>query len=66
MDLDESRSNPQHIRMKYTSFTEESKQRITYHLLNVTAKKHMLRFTVHSMASLGTEVGEGRRVEKGI
>lgn len=66
MGLDESRSNLQHIRMKYTSFTHKSKQRVTYHLLNVTAKKHMLRFTIPSMASLGTEVGEGSRVGKVI
>lgn len=66
MGLDKSRSNPQHIRMKYTSFTNESKQRVTYHLLNVTAKKHMLCFTIHSIASLGTGVGGGRRVGKGI
>lgn len=51
---------------RYTSFMDENKQRVTYHLLNVTAKKHILCFTIHSMASRETEVGEGRRVEKDI
>lgn len=63
---DESRSNPQHTGMKHTSFTNDSKQRVTCHLLNITAKKYILCFTIHGVDSHGTEVGEGRRAEKAI
>lgn len=40
--------------------------KVTYLFLNVAAKKHILRFTIPSTASLGTEAGEERRAGKDI
>lgn len=46
---------------QYTSFTDENKQRVIYHFLNITAKKHILslQFTVW----LHIELRWGKEVE---